>query len=579
MRCGPLAVLLFAAASVYAQVNESITVQYVEVPVTVVDRGGNPIRGLTKANFEVFDDGRKREIGGFELVDFASLDVSATAAATTRPISPAARRNFLLLFDLTFSTPASMTRAKAAAREFATKMMTRDDRIAVATVDVAHGFRILASFTTDRSVVAQAIANPQGFTAFDPLQLAGRQVDKDVAQSMMEGNPYAKDQNENVIRAINLQEDQYNRSKINDHVALLSGLAAALRGVRGQKHVVLLSEGFDPELIQGHDDLKKTEAKLRGELQGTRSDSVNAAAESGEIWKVDTESRFGSSSGQGLVQALGEIAKRSDVTLDAVDTAGVRSGLDAREGVQSSSNEGLHMLTAATGGTVFQNTNDLADDFRRALKAQDVIYVLGFQAPSKQPWKFHHLKVRLVDVPGGHATARSGYYEGGVAATSAERSLGNAEIIVNDVAQSGVRLASVAAPYAGEGPNAAVAVTVEIEGKDVSLPNGGSPTIEVYTYAFDAQGDVRASNVHRISVDAAKVGAKLLRRGVKYYETLSLPPGSYAVKTLVRVAESDKKGFARTDVVVPENGALPAAPPVVADQDWLMVKDDVVRRQ
>ncbi|HEX7192805.1 MAG TPA: hypothetical protein VF381_14650, partial [Thermoanaerobaculia bacterium] len=140
-------------------------------------------------------------------------------------------------------------------------------------------------------------------------------------------------------------------------------------------------------------------------------------------------------------------------------------------------------------------------------------------------------------------------------------------------------LAAVAAPYAGGGTNPKVAVTVDIEGKDVALPYGGSPTLEVYTYAFDALGNVRASNVHRISVDAAKVGAKLVQRGVKYYQTLSLPPGSYAVKTLVRVAESDKKGVVRTDVVVPEKAFLPAAPPAIAEQnDWLLVRDEV-RRQ
>jgi VWFA-related protein len=584
MRRGLLAVLLFAAASASAQLNESITVQYIEVPVTVVDRGGNPIRGLTKANFEVLDEGKKREIGGFDAVDFASLDVSATATpAAMKPISPAARRNFLLLFDLTFSTPNSMTRAKAAAREFATKMMTRDDRIAVASVDVAHGFRILAAFTTDRAIVAQAIANPEGFTAFDPLQLAGSHIDKDVEAQMKVPGPGDKRPNEDQVRMMNLQEDQFSREKINDHVALLSGLAAALRGVRGQKHVVLLSEGFDPELIQGHNDLKKDQNKLREELKGRRSDSQNEAAESGEIWKVDTDSRFGSSSGQELVRALAEISKRSDVVLDAVDTAGVRSGMDAREGMQGSSNEGLHMLTAATGGTVFQNTNDLAEDFRRALKAQEVIYVLGFQAPANQLWKFHHLKVQLVGVPGGRATARSGYYEGGAAATSAERTLGNAEIIVNDIPQSGVHLASVAAPFSGGGANAEVGVhvgvIVEIHGKDVSLPNGASPTLEVYTYAFDAQGNVRASNVRRISVDAGKLGAKLTQRGVKYYETLSLPPGTYAVKTLVRVAESDKKGFVRTDVVVPEAGALPASLLIRGDEhdDWLLVRDEVRR--
>ncbi|HEY2322245.1 MAG TPA: hypothetical protein VGJ82_05200, partial [Thermoanaerobaculia bacterium] len=142
MRSATLAVLLLAAASLSAQVNESITINYVEVPVTVVDRAGNPIRGLTKANFEIVDEGKKRDITGFESIDFSARGVSSP------PITAAARRNFLLLFDLTFSSPASINRAKVAARQFATKMMKPDDRIAVASIDVAHGFRLLTSFTT-----------------------------------------------------------------------------------------------------------------------------------------------------------------------------------------------------------------------------------------------------------------------------------------------------------------------------------------------------------------------------------------------------------------------------------------------
>src|SRR5436305_5372370 len=112
-------VLLFAGAAAQAQLNESITVQYVEVPVTVVDRAGSPIRGLTQANFEILDEGKKRSVAGFESIDFSTRDAAAP------PITAAARRNFLLLFDLSFSAPSSLSRAQAAAREFATKTVTR----------------------------------------------------------------------------------------------------------------------------------------------------------------------------------------------------------------------------------------------------------------------------------------------------------------------------------------------------------------------------------------------------------------------------------------------------------------------
>ena len=107
---------------------------------------------------------------------------------------------------------------------------------------------------------------------------------------------------------------------------------------------------------------------------------------------------------------------------------------------------------------------------------------------------------------------------------------------------------------------------------------GGEPsvTMQVYTYAFDPAGKVRDSLVHHIVLDVAKVGSRLKENGVRYYETLSLPPGRYVVKTLVTVEESDKKGFVRTDLVVPEKAALATPSALVADdqhKNWLILRD------
>jgi VWFA-related protein len=543
-------VLLFAAGAAQAQVTESITVQYVEVPVSVVDRGGNPIRGLTQANFEVVDEGKSRPVAGFEAIDFSKRDASSP------PISAAARRNFLLLFDLTFSAPSSLSRAQAAAREFAAKMVTRDDRIAVASVDTTHGFRLLTSFTTDRTLVDAAIANPAGYKTFDPLQLAGAELDREVTDFMNlpAAHGRVESPNPDAIAALNLEQDMYTRNNINRELTLLGGLTATLRAVRGQKHIVLLSEGFDPKLVQGRDAGTSKEEQEEHKF-----------LESGQIWNVDNEKRFGSSGALSLVGQLTDIAKRADVTLDAVDIKGVRGQTDARTGYEKkSSNEGLHLLASATGGTVFQNSNSLIDDLRRAVRAQEVVYLLAFQAPVKEPGLFHELKVKLINVPGGHALARSGYYETG-GGSAAERALANAEILVNDIPQDGIHVSSLANPSS---------VVIEINGNDVIMGDEPSVTMQVYTYAFDAEGKVRDSLVHRIVLDVAKVGTTLKESGVKYYETLSLPPGHYTVKTLVHIEESDKKGFVRTDLVVPE-GASTQPPPLVAEdhKHWLILRD------
>src|SRR5260370_16405167 len=102
-----------------AQTQETINVHVVEVPVTVVGSDGNPVRGLTAKNFEIYDGKEKRSITGFDAVDFASKQ--ATSAIS--PMNAVARRNFLILFDLTFSSPKGLGRSQQAAPPFPTTQL------------------------------------------------------------------------------------------------------------------------------------------------------------------------------------------------------------------------------------------------------------------------------------------------------------------------------------------------------------------------------------------------------------------------------------------------------------------------
>lgn len=564
MRAYPFAfALFFVCALAAAQVQESITVSYVEVPVTVVDRGGNAVRGLTKANFEILDEGKTRPIAGFDVADFAMQGTEGVAPAGVPAINPAARRNFLLVFDLSYSAPTSSKRAQDAARVFVTKMVAPQDRVGVATIDVTRGFRLLTSFTTDRALVDAAIGNPGNFRGFDPLQLAGAGMQREVETAMLDSGQHDRDRDaglEDQLFEQRRQDDAYNRSGVDRELNQLAGLAGVLRAVRGQKHLVLLSEGFDPRLVQGRD------ATLN-----MRTVAESVAVEKGEIWNVDNDNRYGAPHSMSLVDKMAEVAKRSDVILDAVDIAGISMNVDRREGERQKSNEGLHLLANVTGGTVFKNSNDLGENLHRVLKTQEVVYVLAFQAPVSQAGKFHHIKVRLVNVPGGRAIARSGYFEAG-SSSATERRLSNAEIIINDIPTDAVHVASLATPFATTGANAQVPVILEIRGSDlVTAANLNTATLEIFIYAFDADGFARDSMHQRVAFDLGKVGATL---GVKYYATLSLPPGKYAVKSLVRVAEGDKKGYTRSDIVVPAKGEIAVSQPLFQDQgvQWMMIK-------
>ena len=151
----------------FGQLSEKITVSHVEVPVTVVDGNGNPVRGLKAENFELSDDRGRREIASFDVIDFA-------AQAAAGSVAPAARRNFLLLFDLSNATPNKLERAQNAARELVKRDTTPNDLFAVGTIDADHGFRLVTAFTTDHALVADAIANPKAFMVKDPLGLANQ---------------------------------------------------------------------------------------------------------------------------------------------------------------------------------------------------------------------------------------------------------------------------------------------------------------------------------------------------------------------------------------------------------------------
>jgi VWFA-related protein len=565
-----LASVLVGATALAAdspKLSETVNVHLVEVPVNVVGRDGNPIRGLTKENFEIIDQGQRREISTFDRVDFASSE----SLQKTSPLNPVARRSFLLLFDMSFSSPKGRAKAQEAARAFVAKTLTRRDLAAVATIDIDHGFRLLTSFTTDRTALIQAIANPHAFVSGDPLQLGALDIftavlPEGTANTQATNNAKDDAALENVKDIARLEKrlnDNYNRTRVEKELTMLGGLARTLQSVPGQKQVILMSEGFDARLVQGRDARATDESK----------DDMDVTT-SGEYWKVDFDARFGSSTTLSMLAHMARFFRGSDVVLHAIDIQGVRVQNDLESGAKINSNEGLYLLAHATGGTLFQNSNDLSTNFDKLMRQQEVVYVLGFRAPLGAPGKFHELKVRVKGVPGGtNVFHRAGYYENGEQ-NAIERTLTNAEVIMNDIPESDVHIHTLVAPMPGKS-NGLVPVIVEIDGADLAR-GAKSPTVvaDLYLYAFDDEGIVRDRVFQRLNIDTTKTGGKLEDGGVKYYATLSLPAGKYAVKSLVRLPESERKGFSRTDVTVPGVDDIAVLPPLFSDRpgQWLTVK-------
>lgn len=563
-----IAFAVLFTSTLSAQVRETVNVRLVEVPVTVIGSDGNPVRGLTAGNFELFDNGRKMTISSFEMIDFKAPDYQSPNAT----VNPAARRNFMLLFDLAFSSPQSLKRAQKAASDFLAHSLEKRDRAAVATIDVRRGFSLLTAFTTDRSLLKAAITDPMRFVGSDPLQIAAinpvpipQPVNPDaISEGRFQTQQRIAEMQREQARRQAKFDDEFNRQQVDRELEILEELSLAMRGVYGRKEIVLLSDGFDPSLVQGRTKLMTEEAQREQE-----------AIEKNELWKVDSDKRFGSSASMKLLDRLGEMCRRSDVVLHAIDTRGVRVDNDVQTGATSTSNEGLSMLASATGGNLFKNSNDLTASMSRMLHDQEVVYILAFHAPSSEPGRFHPLKVKLKDVPSVRQVhSRAGYYESG-AEGEAERMLATAEIVLNDVPQPDIRVDAVAPVFPGPNGKALVPIVVDVAGADILRWKDDSFVMaDIFVYAFDANGEVPDALHQRIMLDTDKVGERLRAGGLKYYGALSLAPGTYALRTLVRLPEIGRNGFTRTDIVVPEAQAVSLTPPLFFDQasHWVLVR-------
>lgn len=560
---------------------EELSVLVVEVPVQVL-RDGEPVRGLTAADFEILEGRKKREIVGFDVVDL-TLTEGVEQAAPAVPV--AARRHLLLLFDLSFSRPSSIVRAREGARALVREQLHPSDLVGVATYSRAEGLRIPLGFTSDRDQVHLAIESlglPQLVESVrDPLGLvladqANFRNIGDAGGGGGGGGRVAVDAGDEVQQVLELIEGEDRSAQgRNDILALtssLAGLADALDGVDGRKHLVYLSEGFDSSVLLG---------RGRGETlaEQERIQQVNEAAMRGEVWAVDSDERFGNTSTQNeLTEALQGLV-RSGVTVQSVDIRGL--GAAEAAAAEGRTEDGLFLLAEQTGGELLSNFNDFSQAMAGVLERTSVTYLLAFEPGEiEYDGKYHEIKVRLKD--GGRGVRlehRPGYFAPEPYAQQAglERRFGTAERVLSgeEGGELATSLLSAAFPMPG-GATSYVPVLVEIDGPSLlaGLNEAAVPT-EIYGYAIGEDGAIRDFFTQLLSLDVAKVGDALRRSGFKFWGHLELPPGSYSLRVVVRNGATGASAVRVASVEVPEGSESLLLPPFVPEPQgkWLLGRE------
>ena len=327
----------------------------VEVPVTVLDAGGKPVRGLRASDFRVLDEGRDVPIEAVDVLEFAtgSREIPAPSAPS---VAAAGARRFMLLFDLSFITPAEFGRARQAAGRFVSDSLGPADLAAVATVST-RGPKIVAGFTTDRAPLRKAIAGLRPLAIFSKTITIG---DDDDASSR---GQYTEEE----IDRLQQPGRSHDAGRMETLVRSLAAIGGALHPIPGRKQIVYFSEGFD-----------------------TMTDGTRLLAP---------------------FERILEQLRRDDCVVHTVDVAGVKtaSALAAEGGMAN--NGALAEMAAGTGGEFLSRSNDFGAQIGRVLDATSVVYVLTFHAgASGRPGRYHRLEVKTART-GVRVSARPGYYE------------------------------------------------------------------------------------------------------------------------------------------------------------------------
>jgi VWFA-related protein len=576
---GPI-VLLTAAALTSAQAPPpaaqrtptfKVAVDYVQVDAVVTDGQGNPVRDLTKDDFQVYEDGKPQTISSFATVDIpverTDLPRAVEAPSIESKVMTNARpfdgRVYVMVVDDLHILPTRTPRAIKTAREFiernlgandlmaivhttglpdASQQFTNNKRLLLAALDKirGQGLRSVAVAKTEKYFERQIKPDKKTKFGEDTKEI----IDPDKLASL-------KDPDE-AERALNARRS----------LGTLKNVIDSLGGVRGRKKAILfLSEGLDVEVLRP--TRGSTAALSSGQgFGGVQGQIVNSwapliAAQTTELIGAAARSNVGiyGIDPRGLTQLDDESVMlpafpTTDNVLAEIGPESLRD--DVRRGQDS-----LRVLSGETGGFAAVDHNDFASAYARIVKDNSTYYLLAYYPPTgKREGQYHTIDVRVAR-PGLTVRARKGYAspKSQPATTPASAASGTPAAIRNalnsPIPVSGLTLHVFAAPFRGSGATASVLLGTELRGRDLKL--GPDDKVELSYFAIDAQGKTHGANANTVTLALKpETRARVEQTGVRLLNRLDLPPGRYQLHVAANDGEDGKVGSVVYDLEVPD---------------------------
>ena len=523
-------------------------VEYVEVDALVADEQGNFVRGLTKDDFQVFEDGKPQTISTFALVNIP-VEQAQRPLFASRPIEPDVESNerpfegrvYVLVLDDLHTDVLRSQRVKAGARQFIQNNFGQNDLMAVL-------------FTGGRSQDAQEFTNNKRLLLAAVDKFMGRKLQ---SSTLARNDEYFRQRdspmNSGTVNDPLDQERAYNaRSLLNQ----LKNVSDWFGGVRGRRKTLLLvSEGIDYNIYDVIRSYDSPPSSASGILDDIRETIAATARANVSIYAIDPRGLSGPGEDAISVGSFANADGGSTTDSGTSIPAPSDIGLNGLQNELRLSQDSLRQLADETGGFAAVNSNDFKSAFERVVRDNSSYYVLAYYPPTnKRDGKFHKIEVK-VNRPGLKVRARRGYAlpkgnppkpaaTGGMTAELREA-------VNSPIPVSGLTLRVFAAPFKGAAPNASVLVGIELLGRDLSLANNNK--VEISYVAIDSKQKTWGLKTDSLTMNLRpETRTRVEQTGFRVLNRMELPAGRYQIRVAARDTEKKNIGSVIYDLDVPD---------------------------
>ncbi|HMH42221.1 MAG TPA: VWA domain-containing protein [Pyrinomonadaceae bacterium] len=534
-----------------------VKTELVQTDVSVVDKRGRSIEGLSPEQFQLRVDGKPQTLLFFDQVatGAATEEKQLSAARQAKPsisttpvagssAEPGRGRTIFFFVDDVHLAGDSLTRTRSLLTRFVENKMGAGDRVAI--ISTSGGIGFLQQLTDNKGVLREAISRIRAKS--DPESTASHvyisEVDANmvanhsdrglftylVAETMRE---YQMKSPMGAVTMVKNRVSQINAQAKTAELETLSRLESFVRStapLAGRKVVFFISDGF------------VVDTKRSNGLEVMQRVSSEAARVGAVIYSLGTRAN---------VFGPGADVSRSDFP----DTGGGTAWRSLIE--DKAPQEPLETLADETGGRSYLNSNALDDGLSQALAESSSYYLLAWRPDSEnQRAGKSRVEISIKDRPDLRVRMRRHFFDLKPAET------GRPTISSAGTPEDELRSAlgslyprrdlptSVSATLAKTNKGAELNILMQLDSEMLDFEAGEkqNAVVDVLGMALDDRG-LFSSFKQRLEIPRAAVGGT--NRYVKWTQTLALPAGIYQVRVAVRDRQTARTGSAMLWIEIP----------------------------